>query len=62
MRIKISYAASFSWNQLQNALKLKELVSLNRFKSFLNDVEAGSSVRTCFVLTVTVTLCSLLFY
>lgn len=44
-----SYAAPFTWNQLQNELKLKELVSINSLKSLLNDVEAGSSACTCFV-------------
>ncbi len=43
-----SYATSFDWNQLQDKLCLKELVSLNYFRCILKDVVVESSDCKCF--------------
>lgn len=41
-------AAPSAWNQLQNYLNLRELVSLDLFKGILNDLEASRSGYKCF--------------
>lgn len=38
---ELRYAAVFSWNRLQDDLHLSELVPLNTFLIFLNDLESG---------------------
>lgn len=43
------FAASSAWNNPQNNLKLKELVSLDVFNVILNDLEAETLGCRCFV-------------
>ena len=43
-----NFAAPSAWNQLQNELRLKELVSLYSFKGFLKDLAERQSVCHCF--------------
>ena len=43
-------AAPSAWNSLQNDLRLQELVSLNTFKTLLNDQETETSGCRCFLL------------
>ncbi len=43
-----SYAAPFDWNQLQDKLCLKELVSLNDFRCILKDLVVESPDCKCF--------------
>ncbi len=47
-----SYAAPFDWNQLQDKLCLKQLVSLNYFRCILKDLVEESPDCKCFELIV----------
>ena len=42
------FAAPHAWNELQKDLKLKDLVSLDTFKSMLSNLEANTSGCRCF--------------
>ncbi len=43
-----SYAGPFDWNQLQDTLYLKELISLNYFRCILKDLVVESPDCKCF--------------
>ena len=45
---EFGYSAPSDWNFLQNVLKVKDLISLNAFKSKLKDLEKESSRCCCF--------------
>ncbi len=49
-----SYAAPFDWNQLQDKLCLKGLVSLNDFRCILKDIIVESPDCKCFEWIVSV--------
>lgn len=44
-----SFAAPFSWNELQTKLGLNSLVSLNMYRRLLDSLEEQSSCCNCFI-------------